>query len=253
MNRPQLVAIVGIVSLVLVSGPTPSLSPDLAAQARPISKFNWTLHNFDIAGQRYVTPTQITRANVRTLVPRWIFQHGVIDGVSNQTTPIVVDGTMYVTDARGSVYAVDAEDGHFLWSFDVTDLIGGNAKDGYIFRQRGVVYAEGTVYTAGGASLFALNAETGKPVAGFGTNGQAQPVLEILKERYPDVKSPISMGYSFTVAPQYYKGVRYIGANRSESHIPGGYMMAVDAKTGKAKWWFNNVPQDELDTGWDIE
>jgi len=255
MNRPRLVVIVSVLSLVLVlvAGWIHSLSPELAAQARPpISTFNWTLHNYDLAGQRYVTPTQITRANVRTLVPRWIFQHGIIDGVSNQTTPIVIDGTMYVTDARGSVYAVDAADGHFLWSFDVTDLIGGNAKDGYIFRQRGVVYADGVVYTAGGASLFALNAETGQPVAGFGSKGQAQPILEILKERYPDVKSPITMGYSFTVAPQYYKGMLYIGANRSESHIPGGYMMAVDAKTGKVKWWFNTVPQDEHDQGWEI-
>jgi len=75
---------------------------------------NWTLHNLDLAGTRYSPLTQINRTNVKTLVPRWLFQHGVIDGVSNQTTPIVVDGMMYVTDSRGSVYAVDAADGHLL-------------------------------------------------------------------------------------------------------------------------------------------
>ena len=40
--------------------------------------------------------------------------------------------------------------------------------------------------------------------------------MDILKEVYPDVKSPISMGYSFTVAPQFYKGMLYIGANRQQ-------------------------------------
>ena len=196
MNRTRFLGIPGILGLVLVAGQTPSLSPNLAAQTRAaMTTFNWTLHNYDISGSRYAPLTQITRDNVKTLVPRWIFQHGIIDGVSNQTTPIVVDGTMYVTDARGSVYAVNALDGHFLWKYDVTDLIGGNAKDGYIFRQRGVLYADGVIYTAGGASLFALNPKTGEPVETFGTKGQANPVLDILRERYPDVKSPISMGY----------------------------------------------------------
>ena len=60
------------------------------------------------------------------------------------------------------------------------------------------------------------------------------------------------MGYWFTTAPQYYKGVLYIGSTRSESHIPGGHVLAVDAKTGKVLWHFNTIPQDEKDQGWDI-
>jgi glucose dehydrogenase len=60
------------------------------------------------------------------------------------------------------------------------------------------------------------------------------------------------MGYWFTTAPQFYKGVLYIGSTRSESHIPGGHVLAVDAKTGKVLWHFNTIPQDEKDQGWDI-
>src|SRR6187397_2722702 len=81
---------------------------------------NWPLHNLDLAGTRYSTLDQINRSNVKTLTPRWLFQTGIIDGVSNQTTPVVVDGMMYVTDARGSVYALDAADGHLQWTYDVT-------------------------------------------------------------------------------------------------------------------------------------
>ena len=44
----------------------------------------------------------------------------------------------------------------------------------------------------------------------------------------------------------------YIGSTRSESHIPGGHVLAVDAKTGKVLWHFNTIPQDEKDQGWDI-
>ena len=48
---------------------------------------DWRLHNLDLAGSRYSKTGQIDRSNVQTLTPRWLFQHGVIDGVSNQTTP----------------------------------------------------------------------------------------------------------------------------------------------------------------------
>jgi alcohol dehydrogenase (cytochrome c) len=66
------------------------------------------------------------------------------------------------------------------------------------------------------------------------------------------VKTAISLGYWFTTAPQVHNGVIYIGSTRSESHIPGGHVLAVDAKTGKVLWHFNTIPQDEKDQGWDI-
>jgi len=211
--------------------------PGLSAQ-RPnaATTVNWPLHNLDLAGTRFSPMDQINRANVKSLTPRWLFQHGVIDGVSNQTTPIVIDGTMYVTDSRGSVYAVDAADGHLLWTYDVTNLLGGGAPEGYVFRNRGVVYANGVIYAAGGSFLFALDAKTGTPLQGFGNKGQASVIMDVLKPRYPDVKTAISMGYWFTTAPQIYDGTLYIGSTRSESHIPGGHVLAVDAETGKVRW-----------------
>ena len=213
---------------------------------------NWPLHNLDLAGGRFSSMDQINAANVATLAPRWLFQTGVIDGVSNQTTPVVVDGSMYVTDPRGSVYALDAADGRLLWTFDVTELIGGGAKAGYIFRNRGVCYADGVVYTAAGSFLFALDAKTGKPIKTFGKDGQASVILDVIKERYPDVTAAISLGYWFTTAPQVHNGVLYIGSSRSESHIPGGHVIAVDARTGKVLWHFNTIPQDGRDQGWDL-
>ncbi|MGH9143063.1 MAG: pyrroloquinoline quinone-dependent dehydrogenase [Vicinamibacterales bacterium] len=223
-----------------------------AAMTAQSGTVNWPLHNLDLAGGRFSPMEQINTTNVATLTPRWLFQTGVIDGVSNQTTPVIVDGSMYVTDPRGSVYALDAADGHLLWTYDVTALIGGGAKAGYIFRHRGVCYADGVVYTAAGSFLFALDAKNGRPIKTFGKDGQASVILDVIKERYPDVTAAITLGYWFTTAPQIHNGVIYIGSTRSESHIPGGHVIAVDAKSGKVRWHFNTIPQDARDQGWEL-
>jgi glucose dehydrogenase len=63
-----------------------------AQQRNAATSVNWPLHNLDLAGSRFSTLDQISTSNVTSLTPRWLFQHGVIDGVSNQTTPVIVDG-----------------------------------------------------------------------------------------------------------------------------------------------------------------
>ena len=133
-KRSMLLTIVSVVAVLASSAPAPRGqaqrpgSPPRAADAA--TSANWLLHNLDLAGSRFSALDQINTSNVKSLTPRWLFQHGVIDGVSNQTTPVIVDGVMYVTDSRGSVYAVDAADGHLLWTYDVTKAIGGGAKAG---------------------------------------------------------------------------------------------------------------------------
>jgi quinohemoprotein ethanol dehydrogenase len=217
-----------------------------------VRNMDWALHNLDLAGSRFSPSDQITPDNVASLVPKWLFQHGVIDGVSNQTTPIIVNDVMYVTDSRGSVYALDAQDGHLLWTYDVTRKLGGGRREGYIFRHRGVAYDDGVIYTAAGSFLFALDAKTGEPLPGFGEAGQAPVILNVLHQKDPGIATAISVGYWFTTAPQIYNGVVYLGTTRSESHIAGGYVLAIDAKTGESLWNFNTVPQDETDQGWEI-
>ena len=161
-----------------------------------VADLAWPLHNFDLFGSRFAPTDQITKDNVGTLSPRWLFQHGVIDGVSNQTTPVIVDEIMYITDSRGSVYAVNARDGHLIWTYDVTRLLGGGRREGYIFRHRGVVYDDGVVYTAAGSFMFALDAKTGEPIESFGDGGQASVILDVLHEKDPSIETAISVGLS---------------------------------------------------------
>jgi len=224
MNLTRACALSSLTIASALLAPTPSVAQNV----------DWPLHNLDLAGSRFAQTDQITPENVHLLTPRWLFQHGVIDGVSNQTTPLVIDGIMYVTDSRGSVYAVDALDGHLLWLYDVTELLGGGRQQGYVFRHRGVTYEDGVVYSAAGSFMFALDAKTGEPLEGFGDGGQASVILDVLKQQYPDVETAISMGYWFTTAPQMHNGVLYVGSTRSESRIPGGHVLAIDGDAGDA-------------------
>src|SRR6187397_1541611 len=122
MKRKRLTVGLSLTTLALLCVCPSGLFSRMDAQSRTAATttVNWALHNLDLAGSRYSAMDQINRSNVKSLTPRWLFQHGVIDGVSNQTTPVIVDGMMYVTDARGSVYALDAADGHLQWTYDVT-------------------------------------------------------------------------------------------------------------------------------------
>ena len=79
-----------VVAAVFLAGGT--LGRQVGAQPAAGKTVNWALHNLDLAGSRYSTLDQITTSNVKSLTPRWLFQYGIIDGVSNQTTPVIVDG-----------------------------------------------------------------------------------------------------------------------------------------------------------------
>ena len=128
-----------LIAFAALSGCTASIviETDSPPKASTVRTLEWPLHNFDLAGTRFTPSDQITPENVASLKPAWLFQHGVIDGVSNQTTPIIVDGIMYVTDARGSVYATNATDGHLLWEYNVSGKLGGGRREGDRRGRRG--------------------------------------------------------------------------------------------------------------------
>src|SRR5678809_1097571 len=99
MTRRELFLAAGGVTIASVAMRTSAQQTNVATRS-----LEWRLHNLDLAGTRFSPANQINSSNMKSLSPRWLFQHGVIDGVSNQTTPIIVDGMLVVTDSRGSVY-----------------------------------------------------------------------------------------------------------------------------------------------------
>jgi len=118
---------------------------------------NWILPAKSYTGNHYTEATQITPANVGSLHLAWTF-HADDEGPM-ENSPIVYNGTMYVTSAHDHVYALDAATGKLKWEFKDSPHVIAFAAN------RGVGLLDGNVYigTLDG-HLIALNAETGEKV-----------------------------------------------------------------------------------------
>src|ERR1700694_6209188 len=184
---------------------------------------NFLLTNGNYAQTRFHPARQIERNNVKNLHVAWIFQTDVKESL--ETSPIVVDGVMYVTTSFSHVYALDAKTGEQLWHY--------NHKMGPVTvyccgpNNRGVQVLGDMVYLGTlAAKLVALNAKTGDVVW---TTDIADPEL----------------GYSETMAPTVIKDKVLIGTNGGEYGIRG-FVKAYDAKTGKLIWTFNTIPENSV-------
>jgi alcohol dehydrogenase (cytochrome c) len=120
------------------------------------NNFLQTNGNYDQT--RFYPNRQINRGNVAKLRPAWIFQTDMME--SMETTPIVVNGVMYVTTSFDHVYALNARTGEHLWEFKpqlgpiTTYCCGPN--------NRGVAVYDNMVYVATlDAKLYGLDAKTG--------------------------------------------------------------------------------------------
>jgi alcohol dehydrogenase (cytochrome c) len=201
------------------------LSPVTQAQLNAADKnaTNFLLTNGNYAQTRFYPAKQINRDNVKNLRVAWIFQTDVRE--SMETSPIVVDGVMFVTTSFSHVYALDAKTGAQLWHYihkmgPVTTYCCGP-------NNRGVQVLGDLVFLATlDAKLVALNAKTGDVVW------------------KTDVADP-ELGYSETMAPTVIKDKVLIGTNGGEYGIRG-FVRAYDAKTGKLVWNFDTIPENSV-------
>jgi|SRR5438128_12318873 len=96
-----------------------------AAHGQASGGAEWPNYGNDPGGMRYSALTQINRDNVSKLKVAWIFHTGdVSDGSGGrkrsgfETTPILVDGTLYFTTPFNRVIALDPETGKQRWAYD---------------------------------------------------------------------------------------------------------------------------------------
>ena len=184
---------------------------------------DFLLTNGNYAQTRFYPGKQISRDNVKNLHVAWIFQTDVKESL--ETSPIVVDGVMFVTTSFSHVYALDAKTGQQLWHYahkmgPITVYCCGP-------NNRGVQVLNDRVYMATlDSKLIALNAKTGEVVW---TTNIADPEL----------------GYSETMAPTVVKDKVLIGTNGGEYGIRG-FVRAYDAKTGKQLWNFDTIPENSV-------
>src|SRR4029078_7713052 len=77
---------------------------------------NWLMYSHSYNGWRYRSLHQITAQNVKKLRLKWMFEGRHIEKF--ETTPLVVNGIMYLTRPENAIYALDAATGRPLWSYE---------------------------------------------------------------------------------------------------------------------------------------
>ena len=77
---------------------------------------NWLMYSRTYNGWRYSSLNQINAQNVKNLHVKWLFQGRHLEKF--ETTPLVVNGIMYLTRPENAIYALDAATGRQLWSYE---------------------------------------------------------------------------------------------------------------------------------------
>lgn len=189
---------------------------------------NWLTYGRDYTNQRYSPLAQITTANVSSLRAAWIYQTGISRLGSFETSPIVVDGVMYLTSPYNSAtVALDARSGQQIWRYEHKPSI---TAPIYCCgpNNRGVAISGGTVYQGTlDARLVALDSKTGA-------------VKWDVEVADPEA------GYSETMAPLIVDNSVIIGISGAEYGIRG-FVRAYDKNDGKVLWTFYTLP----DKGWE--
>ncbi len=193
----------------------------------------WLSHGRTYSEQRYSPLKQINAETIKDVGIAWTATLDVNRGM--ESTPIVVDGVMYVTSAWSIVYAYDARTGERLWKFDpkVDKARGVSACCDVV--NRGVAIWEGMIYigTIDGR-LIALDASRTEGLTEQGGDKVKTPVWE-------QVTVDQSRPYTITGAPRVVKGKVIIGNGGAEFGVRG-YISAYDAKTGDMAWRFFTTP-----------
>ena len=204
-----------------------------AAASRGVSgsgSVDWPVYGGNAAGQRHSALAQIDRANVDRLQPAWRFDAGPGD---LQTSPLVIDGTLYATTPTQKVIALDAATGTLRWEFDP----GASSEQ----PVRGLSWwSEGTeqrLFTSFNHYLGALDPQTGRPVASFGVDGRID-----LREGLG--RDPAAIAAFLTSPGIVHEDLIITGFRTSEADPAApGAVRAYDVRTGTLRWIFHLVPQ----------
>jgi quinoprotein glucose dehydrogenase len=238
----------------------PRMTANLSGQAPgfPTTKNGeWPYYTADVRGSRYSPLDQINATNFNQLEVAWRFKTdnlGTRPEFKLEGTPLMVKGVIYATGGtRRSVVALDAKTGELIWVH--AEREGARAVNAP--RQlsgRGLSYwtdgkgDDRVIYVTTGYRLVSLNAKTGVPVAGFGTNGVVDMKIgAVIGKGTPIDLETGEIGLHST--PTVAKDVIIVGSSFREgltvkSHNnTKGLVRGWDAKSGKLLWTFNTIPR----------
>jgi quinoprotein glucose dehydrogenase len=221
---------------------------------------DWPAYGRDAGGARYSPLSQINRGNVGQLKIAWTYRTGAEEvkavaarNAAFESTPILVDGLLYLTTPYSRVIALDPATGAERWTYDPQVALdrwysevtsrGVSAWPAVNDRRASKLKTARRIFVATlDARLIALDAATGKPVTSFGENGQVDLTRDVrLVERgnYQVTSPPAIIGNLVVVGSA-------IGDNRGVE-LERGVVRAYHAVTGKLRWSWDPIPKDKLD------
>ena len=224
----------------------------------------WYTLGGDYAHTRYTPADEISGDNFEDLEVAWEWDGSSFNGYSGRSTPTYVDGKLYtVSGPRRNVVAIDPKTGESLWAYRLPNT----GRWEYSMRAsygKGIAYdridGRGVIYiSTPGFFLVALDAQTGRPLEGF---GRQLPIPEFPETGVVDMLAdlghpydpfdgiPLETGYITTSSPPIVVNDTIIVGNSAEQgylqarveNIPGD-ILAYDKYTGAFKWKFNVIPQ----------
>ncbi|HEU5466321.1 MAG TPA: pyrroloquinoline quinone-dependent dehydrogenase [Gemmatimonadales bacterium] len=209
----------------------------------------WPVYGGDAGGSHFSQLHQVDRSNVPTLRMAWIARTGdyLTDRGRFEATPILVDGTLYVSTPLGSVLAFDPATGAELWKFDGPVRFGHNDYGDFANRgvsawaggSRGSTCAHRLYVATVNARLLALDARTGHLCEGFGAHGTVD-LTQGLRHR-----PAYDWEYGVTSPPTVVGDLVIVGSAVADNHrtdAPEGVVRAFDVRTGALRWTFNPLP-----------
>jgi membrane-bound PQQ-dependent dehydrogenase (glucose/quinate/shikimate family) len=220
------------------------------AGADGVKDGDWRSYGRDPGGQRFSPLAEIDRGNVGRLRRAWTYHTGDLDvrpGVSQpfafESTPLAVDGVLYVSTPSGRVIALDGDTGREVWAFDPPARTTGRA----VARgpHRGVSYWEASdgadrriLYGTPDGRLVALDARTGRLRPEFGSDGMVD-LRPGVADDWPRAQFEVSS------PPAIYRDLVITGSHLQEYPAlgPRGDVRAYDVRSGALVWQFHTVPR----------
>lgn len=211
-------------------------------QLHAASGDGWPVYLGDKESSQYSLLDQIDIGNASKLEVAWTYNSGGAraDNRSQiQCNPLVIDGILYGTSASLKLFALKADTGEQLWSFDPFPDLQSGVPGGV---NRGLAYWKdedgkgGRILFGVAGYLFAVDALSGKLVDGFGENGKVDLKLGLGR----DVSD---LAYLANTPGVVYNDLIIMGGRLSEG-LPAapGHIRAYNVRTGEQVWRFNTIP-----------
>ncbi|HEV2137503.1 MAG TPA: PQQ-binding-like beta-propeller repeat protein [Nitrososphaerales archaeon] len=209
---------------------------------------NWAYPGYDLQNTNHLNQDTVTSQSVRNLQISWIYQvpvnpfniPGVAPSLGIETSPLVVNGIVYVATPYNKVIALNSATGGVVWSYqvNVTEFV----RDplwarAYVISS--LAFYNGSIYMmASDTSVYSLNAYT----------GQVEFVLPPIDKDVPGNTGQ----YYGEKAPLIYRNVMIVRPSTTD-YGGRGFVAAYDLQTRALLWRWFSVPPAGGDPNWDAQ